>query len=1036
MPDTLVHSTPLSPTGSGGYSMIPPQHPQPTTTTPSHHVLSSGMATGSAGEDVQALLDSASSMVLPFIAKISQTVLRARVGHPSSNSPLSTSSLSSNVINNHNNNSNLKSIKPQPPVLITPSLSPSWMNVEDWIGRDDFWRNGVPMNLDIFFRDRKTLLERWVLSYEPPSLATQHPSTPHHKYHSHKDLTDFILLAQSLYSYIRLMPLHTSLTDGSISHSDLKYCISTADGYPLSPLLDEDEPLSPSNSPSISLLGSPIPTTPSTSAVGSTGFDLGAKLKVYKFKTAHGKPGGKLHVSVVYDSNIAGLVSLKPDAKVVNPDQKQRRRRSGSAASVGKEGGVEEKGRGVHLVHDPEEERESRRPSKDSSAEDPWTKKSNGHARGGSPLPSPSMQRRVLRMTQGKYLESTAVGGLKERTLSKLSVEVDNEEEDGKPLLPRSPPVPIRTGLRDSLSDGVGMERSTRMNLDFMHDAREPPSTVSFSSLGNQSLKPPPLPQLPHHPRIVSPTSPNSSTPHHIRPHHHRTDSELFGSLVGSYENSILTGRMSTLPSKPIPFQAEIGVIGLGKCQPKLKCPSHLHLEFSSYFYDLQEDEGKGTPYVGCIDVEGLGGLVMEASQNKEADEKRFREKWVGGYRLPPKGQLQIVIKNPSRTAVKVFLIPYDFRDMPPNTKTFLRQKIYSTTASSPSTTSSRTTQRNRMSLTGSSPLRTSPLSQPAERLRDAIHVQFHCTDKKKLYLTKSIRVVYSQRAPDKEDKMRVVCEGPGEVRYIPCKGEGMPKLEKNSLQRSVHEVVSGLSVSSVESSLGLPPTSINLATASHHPLQNGSRSPTRRRSSFGMNMMAHAGVSMSDYSVSPVKHPMWIQSASPSSRFNFSYAPLHPGVSATSPASYENTGVEPSVADPNGVSLAGPSPPQFHTSTHHHRHHHQIAHHQQTTAADEFTFTRTTQWPFQFPMPTSSSLSIALSTSSSPVSTPSRSRHPSSDQHSMNELLNNAQQGGGGSLDTVMEEAVVAVTDTQAEGEERALKEAVMMEMDLGGLR
>ncbi|KAJ8117094.1 hypothetical protein ONZ43_g4291 [Nemania bipapillata] len=36
-------------------------------------------------------------------------------------------------------------------------------------------------------------------------------------------------------------------------------------------------------------------------------------------------------------------------------------------------------------------------------------------------------------------------------------------------------------------------------------------------------------------------------------------------SMVGSYEESILRGRMSTTPSKPLDFLAQIGVLGLGK---------------------------------------------------------------------------------------------------------------------------------------------------------------------------------------------------------------------------------------------------------------------------------------------------------------------------------------------------------------------------------------------------------------------------------------------------------------------------------------
>ncbi|KAI9349297.1 hypothetical protein DFJ73DRAFT_625571, partial [Zopfochytrium polystomum] len=301
--------------------------------------------------------------------------------------------------------------------------------------------------------------------------------------------------------------------------------------------------------------------------------------------------------------------------------------------------------------------------------------------------------------------------------------------------------------------------------------------------------------------------------------------SELFGSLVGSYEESILSGRMSALPSRPILFVAEIGD-GSIPADDRLRCPAHVCLEFSAYFYDLQSDETPSTPYVGCIDVEGLAGLIVskedaEKEKRKEArklrksglkaatshsedegedvdtPEVKFRKKWVGGYRIPTKGQLQIIIKNPSRTAVKVFLIPYDFRDMPAGTKTFLRQKVSlvcptnqpSSKSQTDGTPMEGTRPGGRKSTSSTSPVpiphprsipprlqpsasthESSHCSSTVSRLRDAIHLQFYCTPKGRLYLTKSIRVVFSQRAPpDREDKLVVTCEGPTNPRYIPC---------------------------------------------------------------------------------------------------------------------------------------------------------------------------------------------------------------------------------------------------------------------------
>ena len=91
---------------------------------------------------------------------------------------------------------------------------------------------------------------------------------------------------------------------------------------------------------------------------------------------------------------------------------------------------------------------------------------------------------------------------------------------------------------------------------------------------------------------------------------------------------------------------------------------------------------------------------------------------------------------------------------MPPNSKTFLRQKSYYTPSPPAST------------LRSPSPL--SPHS-PHEKLKFAIHLQFHSTTPKKIFLSKSIRVVFASGAALNDgDKLRVVCEGPHEPKYSP----------------------------------------------------------------------------------------------------------------------------------------------------------------------------------------------------------------------------------------------------------------------------
>ncbi|KAF3904864.1 hypothetical protein ABW20_dc0106528 [Dactylellina cionopaga] len=224
------------------------------------------------------------------------------------------------------------------------------------------------------------------------------------------------------------------------------------------------------------------------------------------------------------------------------------------------------------------------------------------------------------------------------------------------------------------------------------------------------------------------------------------------GSFVGSYEESILNGRMSTTPSKPLQFLAQIGVLGLGKCKPSLRCPTHVTVPFPAYFYSVG-DYDSPSPYVGQIDLD-------TALHNHSKPSKTFPE---GGYRIPARGQLQIIIKNPNKTAVKLFLVPYDLTDMEPGQKTFIRQKSYSAdayidTLTKPGTnvpmtpiTAQRTRDKNR------------------EALRYLIHLHFCCPSKGRYYLHRNIRVVFANRVPDGKEKLRNEIQQP-EPKYSPWK--------------------------------------------------------------------------------------------------------------------------------------------------------------------------------------------------------------------------------------------------------------------------
>ena len=265
-------------------------------------------------------------------------------------------------------------------------------------------------------------------------------------------------------------------------------------------------------------------------------------------------------------------------------------------------------------------------------------------------------------------------------------------------------------------------------------------------------------------------------------------------SMVGSYEESILRGRMSTTPSKPLDFVAQIGVLGRGDCKPSLRCPAHVSVAFPAVFYSYSSGTGRHilsddspSPYVGSIDLEH--NLKPPRSRRRHASRpsspsnnetilrditapentpigiqierrKREREKrrsWSpmtphgGCYRIPQQGQLQIVIKNPNKTAVKLFLIPYDLEGMEPGNKTFIRQRSYS-----------------------HGPILEKPLSASANptpagfekpTLRYLVHIRICSPSKGRFYLYDNIRVVFANRVPDGKEKLRNEVQVP-EPRY------------------------------------------------------------------------------------------------------------------------------------------------------------------------------------------------------------------------------------------------------------------------------
>ena len=85
---------------------------------------------------------------------------------------------------------------------------------------------------------------------------------------------------------------------------------------------------------------------------------------------------------------------------------------------------------------------------------------------------------------------------------------------------------------------------------------------------------------------------------------------------------------------------------------------------------------------------------------------------------------------------------------MPPSSKTFLRQKSYT-------------------------------INQK-DRLRYAIHLNLYNNRKRHLFLCGTLRVVFSPKSPDIDEKMRVVTLGPDNPKYICIDSDEALQVEKH----------------------------------------------------------------------------------------------------------------------------------------------------------------------------------------------------------------------------------------------------------------
>nr|XP_056704556.1 atos homolog protein B [Euleptes europaea] len=169
--------------------------------------------------------------------------------------------------------------------------------------------------------------------------------------------------------------------------------------------------------------------------------------------------------------------------------------------------------------------------------------------------------------------------------------------------------------------------------------------------------------------------------------------------LLGNFEESMLKGRF--LPSGRIEgFTAEIGASGS-------YCPQHATLPVDVTYFDILEHSAP-SPFLGVIDLDALGKK---------------------GYSIPKMGTIQVTLFNPNKTVVKMFLVTYDFRDMPANHVTFLRHRIFLVPVGEEQ---------------GSGPALG---GLPKRVLCYLMHLRFHSSKSGKIYLHDDIRLLFSRKS-------------------------------------------------------------------------------------------------------------------------------------------------------------------------------------------------------------------------------------------------------------------------------------------------
>ncbi|XP_063700311.1 protein Atossa [Culicoides brevitarsis] len=177
--------------------------------------------------------------------------------------------------------------------------------------------------------------------------------------------------------------------------------------------------------------------------------------------------------------------------------------------------------------------------------------------------------------------------------------------------------------------------------------------------------------------------------------------------LLGSLEESLLHYRIP-IKHQVVGFKVLLGASGSF-------CPTQLTVPAVSSFYEL-DGHSVLTPYVS---------------------EFKLPRK---GYCVPRQGTIQVTLLNPLGTVVRMFVVPYDYSDMPPTNVSFIRQRIMARRVDSPSDSNSGTTNAHEFEKLSR--------NEQMRLLRYAIHLRFKTSRSGRLYLHTDVKILVLRR-PD-----------------------------------------------------------------------------------------------------------------------------------------------------------------------------------------------------------------------------------------------------------------------------------------------